>query len=379
MSEGEGGRPGPLAGVRVLDFTTLLPGPMATLMLAEAGAEVIKIEHPDGENMRRFEPFWGRESVMFAMLNRGKKSVAADLKQPRVRERVLALAKSADVVVEQFRPGVMERLGLGYAALRAVNPRLVYCAITGYGQRGPRASRAGHDLNYIGDAGLLALSSGPPGKRTLPPALVADIAGGSYPAVMNILLALRARDASGEGCFIDVSMAECVLPFAYWAIGAGLAAGDWPVDGGERLTGGSPRYHLYETRDGKIAAVAALEQKFWESFTAAIGLAPDYIDDKRDPAATTARVAEIIAGKNAAEWLPVFDRADCCCSIVQDIKAALDDPHFVARGVFAPRLVNERDEALPAVPVPIDKPLRPGAAADASAPALGAHNAEFGF
>jgi alpha-methylacyl-CoA racemase len=370
---------GPLAGIRVLDFTTLLPGPMATLLLAEAGAEVIKIERPDGEDMRRYRPFWGRESVMFAMLNRGKKSVAADLKDARVRDRMIALAKTADVVVEQFRPGVMDRLGLGYAALRAVNPRLIYCAITGYGQSGPRSMRAGHDLNYIGDAGLLALSSGPPGHRTVPPALIADIAGGSYPAVMNILLALRHRDATGEGCFIDVSMAESVFPFLYWAIGAGVGAGAWPKDGGERITGGSPRYHLYETRDGKIAAVAALEQKFWESFTAAIGLEPKFIADERDPRATIARVAEIIAGKTAAEWLPIFDKADCCCSIVQDIRAALDDPHFKARGLFAARLVNEKGRALPAIPVPIDKPLRPGAATDASAPPLGAHNAEFGF
>ena len=268
------GKQGPLAGIRVLDFTTLLPGPMATLMLAEAGAEVIKIERPGGEDMRRFQPAWGQESVMFAMLNRGKKSVAADLKDARVRDRVIALAKTADVVVEQFRPGVMDRLGLGYQALRAVNPRLIYCAITGYGQSGPRSMRAGHDLNYIGDAGLLALSSGPPGQRTVPPALIADIAGGSYPAVMNILLALRQREATGEGTFIDVSMAESVLPFLYWAIGAGLANGAWPKDSSERLTGGSPRYHLYETRDGKVAAVAALEQKFWEAFTVAIGLEP---------------------------------------------------------------------------------------------------------
>ncbi len=373
------GKQGPLSGIRVLDFTTLLPGPMATLMLAEAGAEVIKFERPGGEDMRRFWPHWGQESVMFAMLNRGKKSVAADLKDAKTRDRVLAMGKDADVVVEQFRPGVMDRLGLGYAQFRAVNPKIVYCAITGYGQSGPRRDRAGHDLNYIGDAGLLALSSGGPGHRTLPPALIADIAGGSYPAVMNILLALRQRDATGAGCFIDISMTESVFPFAYWAIGAGLGAGRWPADGGGRLTGGSPRYHLYETRDGKVAAVAALEQKFWESFTAAIGLEPEFIDDRRDEEATIERVAEIVAGKTAAEWLPIFDKADCCCSIMQDVRAALDDPHFKARGVFAPKLTNEKGETLPAAPVAIDKGLRPGATSDAAAPALGAHNAEFGF
>src|SRR5579885_1879295 len=292
---------GPLAGIRVLDFSTLLPGPLATLILAEAGAEVIKFERPDGEDMRRFEPKWGKESVAFAMLNRGKKSVAADLKDPQVRERVLALARTADIVVEQFRPGVMDRLGLGYAAFRGANPRIVYCAISGYGQSGPRAMRAGHDLNYIGDAGLLALSSGPPGHRVVPPALTADIAGASYPAVMNILLALRQRDATGEGTFIDVSMADCVFPFMFWALGEGFATGQWPGSGTSLLTGGTPRYRLYETRDGKVACVAAIEQRFWTSFCAAIGLDRELIDDTRDRAATVKRVTEIIAAKTAAE------------------------------------------------------------------------------
>jgi alpha-methylacyl-CoA racemase len=154
---------------------------------------------------------------------------------------------------------------------------------------------------------LLALSSGQAGHRTVPPALIADIASGSYPAVMNILLALRRRDAKGEGAFIDVSMMESVFPFMYWAIGAGLGAGAWPEDGGDRITGGSPRYHLYERRGGKVAVIAALEQKFLESFTAAIGLAPEFIDDECNPRATMGRVTEIIAGKTAAEWEPIFD------------------------------------------------------------------------
>jgi alpha-methylacyl-CoA racemase len=370
---------GPLSGIRVFDFSTLLPGPLATLLLAEAGAEVIKIERPDGEDMRRFQPLWGAESVSFALLNRGKKRVAADLKDAKVRDRILELAKTADVVVEQFRPGVMDRLGLGYAAFRAVNPRIVYCAISGYGQTGPRKDRAGHDLNYIGDAGLLALSCGQPGNRVVPPALVADIAGASYPAVINILLALRQRDMTGEGSFIDISMAECVFPFMFWALGAGFATGQWPGNGADLLTGGSPRYRLYETRDGKVAAVAAIEQRFWTSFCAAIGLEPELIDDERDKAATILRVGKIIASKTAAEWLPIFDQADCCCSIVQDLPAALADPHFKARGLFAAWLVNAKGQAIPAIPVPITPPLRPGAASDASSPALGAHNAEFGL
>ena len=368
----------PLEGIRVLDFSTLLPGPMATLLLAEAGAEVIKIERPAGEEMRHYQPRWGRDSVNFALLNRGKKSIAADLKDPAARQRILELATTADVVVEQFRPGVMARLGFGYDALNKLNPRLVYCSITGYGHTGPRRERAGHDLNYIGDTGLLALSSGVTGHRVVPPALIADIAGGAYPAVMNILLALRRRDVTGEGAFLDVAMSDNLFPFMYWAIGNGLAADAWPGDGTDLVTGGTPRYRLYETKDGKIVAAAPIEQKFWEAFTDAIGLEPALRDDRRDPKATTARVAAIIAGRTAAEWQPVFDQADCCCSIMQDARAALDDPHFRARGLFAHRLVNTEGAELVALPVPVDPSLRspPDAAA---APALGAHNAEFGL
>jgi alpha-methylacyl-CoA racemase len=369
----------PLAGIRVLDFSTLLPGPMATLLLAEAGAEVIKIERPGGEEMRHYAPLWGKDSVNFALLNRGKKSLTADLKNARAREHILELVKTVDVVVEQFRPGVMERLGLGYDALRKLNPKLIYCTITGYGQTGPRRDRAGHDLNYIGDTGLLALSSGSPGHRVVPPALIADIAGGAYPAVMNILLALRRRDASGEGAYVDIAMTDNMFAFMYWAIGNGQATGTWADDGHELVTGGSPRYHLYDTRDGRIVAAAPLEQKFWLAFTTAIGLDLSYIDDARDPAATVARVAAIIATRTAAEWAPLFDAADCCCSIVQDVRAALADPHFAARGLFSRALTNEQDAKIAALPVPILPVFRDPADASASAPPLGADNPEFGL
>jgi crotonobetainyl-CoA:carnitine CoA-transferase CaiB-like acyl-CoA transferase len=368
----------PLSGIRVLDFSTLLPGPMATLLLAEAGAEVIKIERPGGEEMRHYPPRWGQDSVNFALLNRGKKSLVADLKDPQQRDRVMEMVKTCDVVVEQFRPGVMDRLGLGYEALRKLNRKLVYCAITGYGQTGPRRDRAGHDLNYIGDAGLLALSNGAPGQRVVPPALIADIAGGAYPAVMNILLALRQRDATGEGSYIDVSMAENMFTFMYWAIGNGLGAGKWAGNSADLVTGGTARYHLYDTRDGKIVAAAPIEQKFWNAFAAAIGLEPELTDDKRDPKATLVRVSAIIAARTAAEWLPIFDAADCCCSIVQDVRAALDDPHFQARGLFARSLVNEAGAKIPALPVPISPAFRGATDERAPSPPLGAHQAEFG-
>ena len=189
----------PLSGILVLDFTTLLPGPLATLMLAEAGAEVIKIERPGGEDMRAMPPRFDGEAAVFALLNRGKKSIMLDLKNESDRKRLRPLLEKADVLVEQFRPGVMERLDLGYEAVRKINPRIVYCSISGYGQHGPRAGEAGHDINYQSLTGLLALQPGPVEKPVIPPALVADIGGGTMPAVINILLGLRQRDATGRG------------------------------------------------------------------------------------------------------------------------------------------------------------------------------------
>lgn len=369
----------PLAGIRVLDFSTLLPGPMATLLLAEAGAEVLKIERPGGEDMRHYKPRWGKDSVNFALLNRGKKSLAVDLKEAAGRDKILALVKTTDVLVEQFRPGVMARLGLSYQALRAINPKIIYCAITGYGQNGPRRDRAGHDLNYLGDSGLLGLSCGGAGHRVVPPALIGDIAGGAYPAVMNILLALRQRETTREGAFIDVAMTDNLFPFMYWAIGNGVAAGQWPGNGADLVTGGSPRYRLYDTRDGRVVAAAPLEQKFWIAFTKAIGLEPEFVDDARSPATTTNRVASIIATRTAADWAPIFDAADCCCSIVHDVQAALCDPHFAARGVFAHALQNEQGKTIPALPVPIDPGFRASADKPQPAPSQGANNVDFGL
>jgi hypothetical protein len=179
---------------------------------------------PVGDEMRSYVPRWGTDSTNFALLNRGKASVALDLKDTAQQARLLA---RADVVPEQFRPGVMERLGLGYAAVSEINPRVIYCAITGHGQTGPKRDVAGHDLNYIGDTGLLSVSSGDPARPVVPPALLADIAAGSDPAFMNILLAVIARQATGRGCYLDVAMTDNVFPFLYWAIGKALGGGAW--------------------------------------------------------------------------------------------------------------------------------------------------------
>jgi alpha-methylacyl-CoA racemase len=361
----------PLSGIVVLDFTTLLPGPLATLMLAEAGAEVIKIERRGGEDMRRYEPRFDGESAMFALLNRGKSSMVLDLKFEGERAKLEPLIAHSDVLVEQFRPGVMARLGLGYEAVRAINPRVIYCSITGYGQSGPRAGDAGHDLNYIGNSGLLALSSGPTHNPVLPPALIADIGGGSFPAIINILLALRNRDLTGQGCHLDVAMTDAMFMFVGHALASGQATGKYPQNSNARLTGGSARYQLYPTHDGKLVCCAALEQKFWLKFTASIGLAPEFVDDQRDPAASKAAVAAIVAGKTAQEWRPIFAKADCCVTIMATLEEALRDPQFVARGLFEHQVAGYSGATMPALPVPIDPKFRDNKVK--SVPKLGEH------
>jgi alpha-methylacyl-CoA racemase len=367
----------PLKGVTVLDFSTLLPGPLATLILAEAGAEVIKIERPGGgDEMRSFSPSWGKFGANFALLNRGKKSVELDLKTPADREKLVPLLKKADVIVEQFRPGVTERLGFDYERVRQLNPDIIYCSITGYGQFGPKRDQVGHDLNYIGDAGLLATSYGDPQRPVVPPALLADVAGGSYPAVMNILMALLRRGQSGEGCHLDIAMADNILPFLYWALASGFASDKWPGNGSDLVTGGSPRYNLYPASDGRLVAVAPIEERFWTVFCDLIGLEAEYRDDSVNPQKTKQRIAAIIVGADSNHWRETFAGKDCACSIVADLREAVEDPHFISRNVFAHRVKNERGEEMSALPVPVDAAFRaePGAL---PVPALGANNRDL--
>ncbi|MFF5988306.1 CaiB/BaiF CoA transferase family protein [Prauserella flavalba] len=315
----------PLAGVRVLDLSTLLPGPLGTLLLAEAGADVIKIERPGpGDEMRSYQPKLGEASANYAVLNRGKRAFAADLKDPADRDRVLALAARADVVMEQFRPGVAERLGLGYDQVRALNPGVVYCSITGYGQRGPHAARAGHDLNYLAESGLLGVVTDGTGAPQLPVSVLADIAGGTYPAVVNILLALRQRDLTGEGSHLDVSMAHNLQVLAYGYFATHQGSGRWPEPSAELLTGGSPRYHVYSTSDGRHVAVAALEQKFWDRLVELIDLPPRFAADEGQERAVIDAVAERIGAHPAEHWRKVFDGEDVCTTVVATFDEAVE-------------------------------------------------------
>lgn len=357
----------PLTGIKVLDFSTLMPGPLASLLLAEAGAEITKVERPVvGDDMRHYPPMWGEISAMFALINRGKTSLAIDLKDEAQRQALIPLIKATDVVIEQFRPGVMQRLGLDYAAMKEINPKIIYCSISGYGQTGPKADQAGHDLNYIGDTGMLSLSSGTStndeGAATVPPALIADIAGGTYPAVINILMAIIARDRSGDGAHLDIAMTDNVFMLMGPALAPSLAAGKWPKDSDELLTGGSPRYQLYPTKDGKLVAAAPLEEKFWRNFCGLIELPTEMIDARHPPKPVIEQIGKIILSKTAEQWQVIFTHKDCCCTIVKSLQEALDDEHFKSRGLFDQRLTNEKKQTIAALPTclaPVFKPDTP--------------------
>jgi crotonobetainyl-CoA:carnitine CoA-transferase CaiB-like acyl-CoA transferase len=343
----------PLDDLLVLDFSTLLPGPLASLFLAEAGAQVIRIERPGGEDMRQFPPRFGETSAPYAVLNRGKASVELDLKAGDALARLTPLIARADIVIEQFRPGVMARLGLGYEALRAINPRLIYCSISGYGQSGPRAQEAGHDINYQAIGGLLGQSLKRGQNPPLPPALVADIGGGTMPAVLNILLALRQRERSGAGCHLDIAMADAMPAFAWYGLAQGQAAGRYPEGGEGLLTGASPRYGIYATADGWFLAVGALEQKFWAAFCEAIALEPALRDDRPDPQGTRVAVAAVIAGEPAAHWRALLEPLDCCCTVVRTLEEAVDDPHPTARGLFEAQAEEPGGRRLVSTPLPL--------------------------
>jgi alpha-methylacyl-CoA racemase len=361
----------PLSDLLILDFSTLLPGPLASLFLAEAGARVIRIERPDGEDMRRFPPRFGETSAPFAALNRGKRSLAIDLKAPDALERLTPLIRQADIVIEQFRPGVMSRLGFGYEALKALNPRLVYCSISGYGQDGPRAAEAGHDINYQAIGGLLGQSLAPGREAPLPPTLVADIAGGAMPAVINILLALRERDRSGQGCHLDIAMTDAMLTFSWYALAQGQASGRYPNGGEGLLTGASPRYGVYATADGWFLAVGALEEKFWTSFCEGIGLAKELRDDQHDPAATRAAIAAIIAGQPATHWRELIEPLDCCCTVVRTLDEALADPQLTARGLLDRQVEEPGGKRMVSTPLPLAPVFRDAAPALRPSPPVG--------
>ncbi|HEY6720278.1 MAG TPA: CaiB/BaiF CoA-transferase family protein [Burkholderiales bacterium] len=337
----------PLSGIRVLDLTRLLPGPMATLHLADMGANVIKIEDTEaGDYARGMGPMSeaarGRDSAgppmsdFFRLVNRNKRAMRLDLKQARGREVFLNLAKSADVVVEGFRPGVMAKLGIGYDAVAAVNPRLVYCSITGYGQDGPYAQRAGHDINYIGYAGV-GDQIGTVETPVVPNFQIADLLGGALAPVMGILAALIDAKSSGRGRHVDVSMTDAVLAHAIFPLLGFLEHGKAPGRGSGMLDGGLPCYNVYRTRDGRWMAVGALERKFWETLCDILGcpeLKGGHMVYGEEARPVKERLAAVFASRTQHEWSEVFGRADCCVSPILTVGEAMENEQLRARTMF---------------------------------------------
>ncbi|MDX2001061.1 MAG: CoA transferase [Chitinophagales bacterium] len=325
---------GPLKGLKVVDFTRLLPGPMATMLMAEMGAEVIKIEDPSAPDyIRNFPPFIGDHSAYYLAVNRSKRSLAIDYNTESGKEVLYQLIKEADVLMEQFRPGVMQQLGFGYDDVKKLNPKLVYVSITGYGQDSPYAQRAGHDLNYIAYAGLLGIT-GNEQSPSIPGGQIADIAGGGYMAVNACLAALVERSVSGEGQWVDVSMTDCMVPLSAFAI-AEHAAGKSVKRGGQALSGGLANYNVYRCADGAYMALGALEPKFWEGFC-------DLVDKpewkhrllEEDQRELKSEVAQLFAEKTKAAWISLANQADICLSPVHDIADLVNDPHMVQRGLL---------------------------------------------
>ncbi len=324
-----------LTGLRVLDLTRLLPGPVATLVLADLGATVDKVEDVGaGDYYRMTPPSAGSMGVGFHAINRGKRSLAVDLKRPEGVAMLRRLAGSYDVLFEQFRPGVMARLGLPHELLLEENPRLVVCALTGYGQTGPLRDRAGHDLNYLARSGLLGLSGPRKGPPQIPPFQLADVSGGLW-SVIAILSALMERERTGRGQFLDISMTDSVIPFATIPLSR-LLGGEVPERGNEMLTGGSALYRTYETKDGRAVALGALEPKFFGALFAALGEPSDFSAVMPGPhqEALQARLEQLFRERTRDEWEAFGQQHDCCLEPVLEPSELLDDPQHQARGVF---------------------------------------------
>jgi crotonobetainyl-CoA:carnitine CoA-transferase CaiB-like acyl-CoA transferase len=328
-----------LEGIRVLDLSRLLPGPFLTMILADMGADVVKIEDPRvGDYLRAFPPGKGGMSGRYLAVNRGKRSLALDLKPPAGRDAFLRMAERADVIVESFRPGVMDRLGVGFEALSARNPKLVMCSISGYGATGPYVLRAGHDLNYIAIGGVLAMTAEARGRGpAMPGVQIADMAGGGLWGATSVLGALVARERTGKGAHLDVSMTEGAMALLIAELG-NLDCGAHPTRGAETLNGALACYGVYRCKDERFLSVGALEPKFWLAFNQAIGRAhgsiADIAGDDKVQAKVRAEIQAIVETRTRDEWLPILAQHDCCCEPVLELDELEEHPQHVARGVF---------------------------------------------
>lgn len=326
----------------MLDLTRLLPGGFATLLMADLGADVVKIEEPGkGDYIRWIPPLVGEFSAAHAALNRNKRSITVNLKTEQGRSVFVHLARRADVVIESFRPRVMERLGVGYETLEDGNGGLIYCAITGYGQDGPRAQTAGHDVNYIGYGGLLSITGLEGGRPVIPGVQIGDL-GGAMSAVIAILAALHDRHASGKGAFLDVSMMDGAVSWLSMHASQFFATDEVPQRELMPLSGAYPCYRIYPAADGWLT-VGALEPQFWEGLCEAIGR-PDLLDDAFSTGERREEVVEaldrLFATRTRAEWMALFGDEDVCVAPVNDFSEAFRDPQLVHRGMVVDQSIE---------------------------------------
>jgi alpha-methylacyl-CoA racemase len=373
----------PLSDVRVLDLTRLLPGGFCSLLLADLGAEVLKVEDTGmGDYIRWAPPYYGDEeqqelgtrSSLYLALNRGKRSIRLDLKSEQGREALLRLVERHDVVLDGFRPGVLDRLGVGYDEMRNANSALVYCAITGYGQDGPYAQRAGHDMNYLGLVGLLGLTGAKDGPPVQSGGQIADIGGGALMAAFGVMAALHERQRSGKGQMVDVSMADGALSWLALVAGRYFCDGEVPQRGEQQLAGGLLCYLPYEAADGWVTC-GALEPKFWAAFCNGVER-PDLVEAQFEAPGSGAwtKVAEVFRARTREQWKAFNDEHDCCIEPVLDVDEALGSELVAARQMVVeleqPQLGTVRQLG---VPVKMSRtpgdPTRP-------APAFGEHTDE---
>ena len=367
-----------LAGLKVLDLTRLLPGAFCSLMLADLGAEVIKIEQPEGGDYNRtFPPLNRAESGSFLLLNRNKKSVTLNLKAPEGRDILLRLVADADVLLEGFRPGVMARLGLGYETLAKVNPRLVYCAISGYGQDGPSRLKPGHDLNYLAEAGALQLF-GKAGEGPIVPGLsIADVGGGSLMATTGILAALISRGVTGKGQLVDVSMHDGAISWLALHGADYLFAGMEPKGGERPFIGQAPCYNVYACADGKYIALGLIEEHFWHRFCDAVGL-PELKDEQwpvgAREAAQKQQLADLLAQKPRDQWVAELEEADIPVGPVFSMEEAFADPHARHRQMLL-SMEHPVEGTIPQLGFPVKYSGTP-CTLRSPPPLLGEHNGE---
>ncbi|MGB4269469.1 MAG: CaiB/BaiF CoA-transferase family protein [Spirochaetota bacterium] len=345
----------PLKNLKILDFTYLLPGPYGTMMLADLGADIIKVENPNNPDMlRMLPPIVNGISAVYAHINRGKKSLALDLKSPEAKDIIYTLVKDYDIIIEQFRPKVMERLGFGYDDLKKINSSIIYCSLTGYGQTGSYAQRAGHDINYMALSGVDSFS----GKKTTGPSLhgiqIADIASGAKNMVIGILSAYIKRQATGQGDYIDISITDGVFAMSAFTTAAYLEGEPLPQPETQMLNGGGI-YDYYVTSDGRFLSVGPIEPKFFQSFCQAIGYTDILQNVDFSPEAINRhkkRIAEIIAMQPLSHWISVFSTIDACVEPVRTLHEAINSPPLSERDMIV-SITNDQGSVFKQIGNPI--------------------------